>query len=75
MVQKYFHMIAVLIVFLAANKKKESDEKKYQNQDSNKTRGDSATVRNAIEKKIKTQKNKTEIGHQRDRDESFEAIH
>ena len=68
-------MIAVLIVFLAANKKKESDEKNIKIKTATRQRGDSVTVRNAIEKKIKTQKNKTETGHQRDRDESFEAIH
>ena len=36
LVQKYFRMIAVLIVFLAVNKKKESDEK-ISKQNSNET--------------------------------------
>ena len=44
-------MIAVLIVFLAANKKKESDEKNQDKTETRKIRG-SVTVCNVIARKI-----------------------
>ena len=68
LVQKYFRMIAVLIVFLAVNKKRNL-MKKYQNETATRQRRYSVTVRDTIERRIYTQKNKTGTGHQQDRDE------
>ena len=62
-------MTAVLIVFLVANKKKESLQKQYQNETATRHRQDSVPVRDAIARKIYTQKNKTRRGNQQDRED------
>ena len=61
-------MIAVLIVFLAANKKKESEEKNKKNETATRQKQVSVTVSNAIARKIGKKKNNTRTGHLQDRD-------
>ena len=68
-------MVAVLIVFLAANEKKESDKKQHQNETATRQRQDSVTISNTIARKIDKQKNKTRKRHQQDREKPFEARH
>ena len=63
-------MIAVLIVFLAAEKKESDEKKSKRDSDEIETiqRQDSVTVSNTIARKTDKQKNKTGTGHQRDRE-------
>ena len=62
-------MIAVLIVFLAANGGKVIWWKTYQNMTATRQRRDSVTGRDTIARKIDTQNNKAGTGHRQDRDE------
>ena len=61
-------MIAVLVVFIAANENKRNLMEKYKNETATRQKRESVTVSNVIARKIDTQKNKIGIGHRRDRE-------
>ena len=67
-------MISVLILFLAANKKKKECDEKHQNEIATRKRQYNITVSDAIARKIDTQNKKTVTGHQRDRDEKAKTV-
>ena len=69
-------MIAVLIVFLAAEKKESDEKKSKRDSDEIETiqRQDSVTVSNTIARKTDKQKNKTGTGHQRDREKRSTTV-